>query len=390
MKFSLCVFFFCAISTLWGQSQTSLQHKADSLILENQFTDALEIMEGLLSKSPDNVDYMISVGKINYYLGRYDEAELHLKKVIELTPEYLDAYQLLTSVYMAQERYFAAEEIIEAHYKQTPENHDLLIELISVNFYENDYQKALYYAAKYDNIQGIEPLPYEITRYLYQYEINLISNYEDIDIRDDWRDALLNLGYRVDTKIKFGASVEYYNRFNKDDYKIGLSAYLEPVRNSLLFFTFQKGISSEFLPDYRFDIGYNQGLPFGFVLHAGYSYLRLPDENINLGNIGIEYYIIGNLALIGKFYFTEDANSTVAQVAWYGNTIQAMAGTTIGNEIYDVFYTNDQITIQTTAIYATLKWFVTHHLGLQALYEYRDREDSYKINKFGLGFVYRY
>ena len=90
-----------------------------ALIGEKKWVEAAEIFGVLATENPDNAAYLFNYGISLQQTKQYKEAVPHREKVIELRPDYIQAYQQLASAYNEVGRYNDAIRTVQTALPQT-------------------------------------------------------------------------------------------------------------------------------------------------------------------------------------------------------------------------------------------------------------------------------
>jgi len=90
-----------------------------TLIAEKNWSEAAEIFSVLAEENPDNAAYQFNYGISLQQNKQFKEAIPHLEKVIELRPDYIQAYQQLAGAYNEVGRYNEAIRTVQTALPQT-------------------------------------------------------------------------------------------------------------------------------------------------------------------------------------------------------------------------------------------------------------------------------
>jgi len=109
LLFSFFLFAVCLISDQYSYSQLSsnnnsdifidrLIEKADQLIYENKYEEAITYYDKVLEIDPKDIDALNNKGDALYDLDRYNEAIQYYDKVLEIDPKDIDALEMKNTV----------------------------------------------------------------------------------------------------------------------------------------------------------------------------------------------------------------------------------------------------------------------------------------------------
>jgi tetratricopeptide (TPR) repeat protein len=91
---------------------TAYQWKAEELITQGRFDEAIQAMNKARELDPLSLLMNTRVGMVLYYARRYDAATDILKTTLEVDPEFAQARYFLSLVYSMEERYDDAIELL--------------------------------------------------------------------------------------------------------------------------------------------------------------------------------------------------------------------------------------------------------------------------------------
>lgn len=93
---------------------------------QRRFAEAITDLETFTAKAPDDLPAVLALADVQYAAGLAVMAEDTVKKVIERTPEFLEAHMFLVSLYMAEEKPEQALKALRAGEKAIPGNQELI------------------------------------------------------------------------------------------------------------------------------------------------------------------------------------------------------------------------------------------------------------------------
>ena len=109
----------------------------------NKYADALLLLDDSLSETPDDIELLYEAGMLEENLQRYDQMEVHIRRMIELAPDNPHAYNLLG--YSLANRNVRLEEaawLIEHAYALEPDSAHILDSMGWVRFRQGDLREA--------------------------------------------------------------------------------------------------------------------------------------------------------------------------------------------------------------------------------------------------------
>jgi tetratricopeptide (TPR) repeat protein len=125
-----------------------------NLINAQQWDRALEEIGNQLAEDPEDVELHTMRGLVLRKLGRFDESEKQLKKVIALAPDDDDGFVELSKTYLDMNRAGLADEMVRQALRLNPENEVSWILLGQLSLHYSDTQMALRCA---DQIKRLNP-----------------------------------------------------------------------------------------------------------------------------------------------------------------------------------------------------------------------------------------
>jgi len=103
-----------AIAASSGEQKAKLQSKLGAtLIQEKNYEKASVVFGDLVESTPDNAAYRFNLAISLMQMKKHKDAAPHMEKVIEIRPDYVQAYQQLASIYNEIGRYEAAVAVVQ-------------------------------------------------------------------------------------------------------------------------------------------------------------------------------------------------------------------------------------------------------------------------------------
>ncbi len=106
---------------------------------------AIEKFNKVLTLSPDYSWAYFNLGSIAYETGDTENAVFYLKNTIKYNPHDIEAYKILNKIYIKQERYLEAQDLIKEALESMPLNGDLYYNYAQIFKCQGDMEK--YYNA---------------------------------------------------------------------------------------------------------------------------------------------------------------------------------------------------------------------------------------------------
>ena len=118
------------------------------------FAAATQRVQEQLKKHPDRAASFILEGRVRVAQAQWKEAEVVLKKALQLDPNSGPAYDMLVASYLATNRLPDAAQEIEAALSKAPQNQSALMTLASIREKQKDYAKA---REAYEKLLALNP-----------------------------------------------------------------------------------------------------------------------------------------------------------------------------------------------------------------------------------------
>ena len=124
-----------------------LIYEGDQLVLQNKHQHAVGYYErAFKAKKGGNAVVAVKAAKSLWTLSFSDEAIDWLKKAIQVDPEMMESYILMSDYYSQKYDFYNAEKILRIASKRAPRNYEVYRGQSLLAFRKKDYRKAMYYA----------------------------------------------------------------------------------------------------------------------------------------------------------------------------------------------------------------------------------------------------
>ncbi|MDB6092986.1 MAG: repeat-containing protein [Verrucomicrobia bacterium] len=164
---------------------------------EKKYADAQKRAEVLLKKDPSKVAPYILLSKVHNAQGDNQQAEVDLKKAIELHPEATEAYYLLAGLYQNGNQRDKALANLEAIVAQSPKDTRALMLVAVMSEQKNDEVKA---KDAYEKLLAVEPkFAPALNNLAYLYAEHFHDYDKALDAAQKARDLLPNEPHVADT-----------------------------------------------------------------------------------------------------------------------------------------------------------------------------------------------
>ena len=235
---------------------------ARELSYAGQYDAALQVYGRLLADHPDNADYLLGQGQALLWRGDAGPAAGVLRRVVELAPDYEDAYRALARAYEHAGQAEQAETVYAEARRRFNEP-----------AWAREDRRVTVVARERGLVLGVSNRQ------------EFLSNHDD-----DWRDT----GIAVTTDLASGAEVTlaYTNssRFGFTDHTASGEVYLPVTDNGLLYAELRVSPGHEVLPGLSAHLQWEQMFGNGYGVIGGYKRVEYTGTRVNLFDLGGEYY----------------------------------------------------------------------------------------------------
>jgi len=186
----------------------------------------------------------LNIGKALTKIKNYKEAEIHLKKAIELRPDNKSAYLMLGIILRTNEKAKESLEILQQAHTSQPEKYETNLELSKTYYQLKQYDQALTFGIKAAKIKPSNIYALLNIAYIYNQQGKLdlaIKMYRKIlTIAPDLDNANYNLGYSLKIKGEIEEALTYLDKAIalKPDY---LDAHIARSQAKIAIENFEEG-----------------------------------------------------------------------------------------------------------------------------------------------------
>ena len=273
--------FACIVMLLPGclmaqNTYEALHEQGKALYRNNQDLDALKIYMQILDTYPDDADALLFRGRLYARLGLYEAAENDLLRVIELAPDYMDAYHALASVYFWQGEADQARIIIGRWIKFDLENPEVYLLSAQIAIEDRRYgsartflEEAAFYGGDKERIESLLRIintPNTET----QWSAGIQYEYAFLDTgRSNWQQLQAHLTHDFG-RVLVRSEISRYRRYGISDYSAVIDAYIQVGKKSYLNSRIQAGMTGAFLP--AVDLTLEMFVPAGTRNEPAFAY----------------------------------------------------------------------------------------------------------------------
>lgn len=215
---------------------------------------ALQVFQQIINKHPEDVDALLLRGRIFAQLGYYEIAIGDFKYVINLTPDYLDAYNALATTYYWSGDYDNAKIAISDWLAHDPENPDAYLLAAKVAIARYDFSVARTYlelAEKYGSFPDeTEELLKSINMPKREKNWAAGASFEYLDVdqgRPNWSQLHLFVTHEFDDVLAT-AEINRYGRNDLIDHTLVLNTFYDVWERAYMNARLQLGLNGNFMP----------------------------------------------------------------------------------------------------------------------------------------------
>jgi len=300
--------------TLKGLVYDELLNNVRKTIEENNLDNAEMLLNYLLESYPGDADAQLMRGRVLAWQKKYVEAEKDLLEVTKNTPDYTDAWDALTDLYIWINRWGDAEKSCEVCLKQEPDNAG----------YHLKYARILITLRKYPQARNALIKAQDLGADKNQVSL-LLEQIQRIQSPISW-EAGMALDYQTfstDNKSDWWGTIEYvkkeftgwtglfeagqYWRYDTRDVQFSLEAYADAWQNAYYNLRTAAAVNREFLPHYDLYGELYQGFAGKWEGAVSYRIMLFNKRDIHIPALAIGLYE-GSFYLRYKFSYILDEN----------------------------------------------------------------------------------
>ena len=145
---------------------SQLWEEVDSLIDDELYNEAEDLLRLSLSENPQNVDIMTRIGEVLAYQHREGAAETMFRRVLSMAPTHEPAVSFLGRLLDNSLRVDEAEDLFRKTLDQLPDSHCVREDLCRLLYDEGRAEEALKEAREHLDRFDSEPAAYNALRYV--------------------------------------------------------------------------------------------------------------------------------------------------------------------------------------------------------------------------------
>lgn len=276
------------ISQAAGQSSTPEEkyNQARDLAFEQKkYEAAIMLMEEAVQQTPQNMDFMVFLGRLYYWNGQAADALTVLRQAFQDRPDYEDAALALADITYYEKDFNQSLSYSSQGLQQHPTSSPLMLRkakaLAALSQFSQAYEIA-------DSLLTIDPkneqlrvLAEQLIDYSTRNRISVLYDYTYFDKRftGPWHIATLEYNRQTDRGV-VTARVGYANRYDQNGFQVEIEAY---PRISNIFYVYTNlGFSPDFpvFPKMRAGLSLYANLPRSFEVEAGARYLNFDNSTL--------------------------------------------------------------------------------------------------------------
>lgn len=192
-----------SIKNNYNDDYSAFVYLISTLIRAEQIKEALRLSLIFYKKHPKDYDLCVNVGTRYIELSDYNKASLYLVKASKLNRKRSEHLIRLARMYIKQQKFSEANEILQKVIRKFPREHYALYLLSELNYSNQNFEKSFKYINEYlDKEKPLRPEDFEIdlvNEFLYP---TLYDNYMGVVVRIDiiasmkeYEEALFDVNY---------------------------------------------------------------------------------------------------------------------------------------------------------------------------------------------------
>lgn len=287
--------------------------EARDLALNGERTKAREMCKAILSNG-FNADVALLLGRTYAWDGEYDSARVYINKVLENSPDYLDAISAIADIEHWSENYAKAIEYCNLALEKDSSAENFWMKKARILYDSENVEQAV---EVLENYLKIDPGNGVFLNKIKDYRLDLLKNTIRILYTVDFFDAEFNrdpwqimaLSYGRETGVgSVIARVNLANRFGITAYQYEIDAYPSFSENSYAYINYGYSDNTIF-PKHRFGLEWYQNFPNSFEGSIGMRLLGFANSNVDIYTATIGKYF-GNYWLSLRSFVTPGDEST--------------------------------------------------------------------------------
>jgi YaiO family outer membrane protein len=276
---------------------------AKAAIAAERFGEARNLYVRLSENQPDNMDYVIWIGRISGWLKEYDTAMAAFNRALDRNSENSEALIGKAYILMYQQEYGAAEELLEKAAGIVAPNPDLLMAFARNYHYSRQDERALEELAR---VLALEPdhaeareLKSEITPR--RFEMTMAYGQDRFSFASPAHVYAVSIGY-AGAGNRVVLHHEVWDKFGEVAHRSGfnISHRFEQslwIRGGMML---APGAGIVARQDYTGGFAYL--FPKGIVVSTDYRHMRFSNALVHVASPSIEYYFEKPVWLQAAFY----------------------------------------------------------------------------------------
>ncbi len=385
-----------------NQSYPELYKLAREAGWKGQYNSSLKLYSNLLDLYPNDVDGLLGRGLVYYWSGDYSKAEIDLKAVLSAAPKYVDAWQTLGNIYLADDEFTSAIESYSKWQQLEPSNPLPLLAIGKAHIVAGNNSDAQPYFIKALEL-GISPAIIQpflrgnaLKRIPTSWESALDIEYDSFgsDDKKDWVQFKLSTLHQWES-VSVNLGVKDTRRFGLRNQAIALDSYLNLWKSAYVNLLIQTAFDPEILPENDILLELYQGLPFQTEFSLNTRIMEFPSTSVRFLGAGIALYK-GQYYLRYRFtrIYKENGNG-LAQTVWarrYHSGINNYFEF-VGSSSYEIFLESSSNTIATHEGWSVaLNWHQTikRNMGMTCGLTYESLEDFPSRRQIRVGTFYQW
>jgi YaiO family outer membrane protein len=384
-----------------GQDLEKELKEAELAVKDKHFSEAREIYRQLSRQHPDNLEYLIWMGRLSRWMGDLPAATQAFDQALALAAQNVEALVEKASVLMSQRDFSAARESLARADRVAPDSTDLQLAWARYYHHQEKDREAHEYiqrvlAREPGNKEALElksqlVLPQPV-------EVRIGHVHDDFSFASPGNMEYLSVGY-IGERWRLAGQYERWRRFAEDVNRSGFAVSRQLGKGLTLRGGAMWAPGATVLP--RQD--YTGGMSYAaspWVLGADYRHLRFPSANVDILGPSFEYYFKKPFWLTGALYGSRTelmpsgiVDYKAAFLARYFHQVSPHwilnAGYARGSEVLPNLSIDGLGTFRSNTYIGGVAWKPSHSITFDFYYAYQNRSNGAHVQSLGLSLALR-
>lgn len=302
--------------------------RAKALVQAHQFQRARLIYSQLLAKAPDNVDYLVWIGRLSGYMADYPAAAKTYRAALAQKPDNVEALVGYAYILLWTGDYTSADTLLARAKILLPDSSDVEIALARKAFYQDLPIQAQQHAALALKLDPLNQDAREFSGHLQSLSstsYTLRSTQDLFSFGSPARQITLEASHRF-AWMNAGLSIQDWSRFGQHTTRIGFAMNRNLSKGLFIEGSSYFGSRGDFVARRDQSLTLNKTLNSRFLASLGYRNLAFDNARVNVFAPSLTYYFNDTSSLRVSANRSWTSYSNAASRALPANTYSFLYG----------------------------------------------------------------